>query len=141
MPNFLHAEIDCKDPITTEITHNNISAVEAYTLQKSGIPLIDIRSHAEYGPYHAKGSINIPAWEISHGKRYWNKNFLNTLDTLIHHDHNAPILMICKTGLRTHRLSAYLTDLGYTNIYNVEPGFDTETHDNDWCDEDLPVVY
>lgn len=141
IPYFLYADIDCKDEILTEITHKNISTLEAYKMQKTGIALIDIRTKAEYTPYHAKGSINIPAWEISNGKRYWNKNFIASLNTVIHNDPNAPFLIICKTGLRTHRIAAYLTDLGYTNVYNVEEGFDTEHHDNDWCDEDLPVVF
>lgn len=113
-----------------------ISPKQAYEQQQiPGTLLIDVRSHMEFlfiG--HPCGAINIPwidepDWEV-------NPNFVREIRQLIlggtslaEHDHDVPILLICRSGKRSHEAGSLLVKEGMMKVYNVEEGFEGELDD------------
>lgn len=129
-----------------------ISPVQAYELQQSANTLlVDVRSHMEFlfiG--HPKGAINIPwidepDWEI-------NPNFVREIRQLIlggtssaEPNDEVPIVLICRSGKRSHEAGTLLINKGLTQVYNVDEGFEGELDDNHhrsslagWRFENLP---
>lgn len=113
-----------------------ISAKQAFEQQKMpGTLLIDVRSHMEFlfiG--HPTGAINIPwidepDWEV-------NPNFVREIRQLIlggtsavEHSHDVPIVLICRSGKRSHEAGSLLVKEGMMKIFNVEEGFEGELND------------
>ena len=113
-----------------------ISSKQAYELQKqAGTILVDVRSHMEFlfiG--HPTGAINIPwidepDWEI-------NPNFVREIRQLIlggtstaENSSEVPIVLICRSGKRSHEAGILLLSSGLTQIYNVDDGFEGELND------------
>ena len=129
-----------------------ISAKQAFEQQKTpGTLLIDVRSHMEFlfiG--HPTGAINIPwidepDWEV-------NPNFVREIRQLIlggtsviEHSHDVPIVLICRSGKRSHEAGSLLVKEGMMKIFNVEEGFEGELNDSHqrsslagWRFDDLP---
>jgi len=114
----------------------SISAKQAFEQQKMpGTLLIDVRSHMEFlfiG--HPTGAINIPwidepDWEV-------NPNFVREIRQLIlggtssvEHSHDVPIVLICRSGKRSHEAGSLLVKEGMMKIFNVEEGFEGELND------------
>ena len=100
--------------------------------QDSKALLIDVRSHMEFlfiG--HPTGAINIP-W-IDEPDWTINPHFLREIRQLVlgglSHDntgHNVPILLICRSGKRSHEAGAYLMQNSFTNVFNISDGFEGE---------------
>lgn len=115
----------------------SISPKQAYEQQQiPGTLLIDVRSHMEFlfiG--HPSGAINIPwidepDWEV-------NPNFVRDIRQLIlggtslaEHDHDVPILLICRSGKRSHEAGSLLVKEGMMKVFNVDEGFEGELDDN-----------
>lgn len=115
----------------------SISPKQAYEQQQiPGTLLIDVRSHMEFlfiG--HPSGAINIPwidepDWEV-------NPNFVREIRQLIlggtslaKHDHDVPILLICRSGKRSHEAGSLLVKEGMMKVFNVDEGFEGELDDN-----------
>jgi len=113
-----------------------ISAKQAFEQQKMpGTLLIDVRSHMEFlfiG--HPTGAINIPwidepDWEV-------NPNFVREIRQLIlggtssvEHSHDVPIVLICRSGKRSHEAGSLLVKEGMMKIFNVDEGFEGELND------------
>ncbi len=70
------------------------------------IRLIDVRTAEEYRAGHIPGSRNIP---------------LNRLDEIekSYPDRDAKLFVYCLSGGRSASASAYLSRIGYTNVYNI----------------------
>ena len=113
-----------------------ISAKQAFEQQKMpGTLLIDVRSHMEFlfiG--HPTGAINIPwidepDWEV-------NPHFVREIRQLIlggtssvEHSHDVPIVLICRSGKRSHEAGSLLVKEGMMKIFNVDEGFEGELND------------
>ncbi len=54
-------------------------------------------------------------------------------------DKNAPIALICRTGIRSARVAEYLTSKGYTNVYSVDGGMFGSSSNPGWRRGGLPV--
>lgn len=98
--------------------------------------LLDVRSHMEFlfiG--HPVGAINIPwidepDWNI-------NPHFVREVRQLLlgglAHDgsgDNVPVLLICRSGKRSREAGELLLKNGFTNVYNIEEGFEGELDDH-----------
>lgn len=113
-----------------------ISPLQAHELQlKSASILVDVRSHMEFlfiG--HPRGAINIPwidepDWEI-------NPNFTREIRQLIlggasieEPNNDVAIILICRSGKRSHEAGSLLIKNGLPLIYNVDNGFEGELND------------
>ena len=99
----------------------NISVSQSFEKRKqvSGIPLVDVRTPAEYESIHANGAVNHPMESLDLEEIPFAK------DQEIH--------VICQSGGRSFKVSQKLKAAGYTNIVNVEGGTSA------WHGAGLPV--
>lgn len=75
-------------------------------LKEENTVIIDVRGEDEYNSGHIKDAINIPLDNISK----------------IEYDKDMKIILYCATGVRSTEAAKKLSDLGYTNIYNLDGG-------------------
>jgi rhodanese-related sulfurtransferase len=83
--------------------------------------LLDVRDRTEFNFVgHPIGAINIP-WKDA---PTWqpNPNFLSDVRQRI--APNAPVLIICRSGQRSLDACKVLIEAGYTDVSNVEEGFE-----------------
>ena len=93
----------------TEKTTGKISAAEGKALLEDtpGMMLVDVRRADEYETSHIPGAILIPNESIGdHGPAELP-------------DHDAPIIVYCRTGVRSAEAAKKLADLGYTAVYDM----------------------
>jgi rhodanese-related sulfurtransferase len=100
----------------------NLSVQQSAELlsQKNSIPLIDVRTPAEYGSIHANGAVNHPMESLEIEKIPFSKE--------------QEIHVICQSGGRSMKVSQKLEAAGFTNIVNIEGGTSA------WHAAGLPVV-
>jgi rhodanese-related sulfurtransferase len=100
----------------------NLSVQQSAELlsQKNSIPLIDVRTPAEYGSIHANGAVNHPMESLDIEKIPFSKE--------------QEIHVICQSGGRSMKVSQKLEAAGFTNIVNIEEGTSA------WHAAGLPVV-
>ncbi len=97
--------------------------------------LIDVRSSMEFlFVGHAKGSVHVP-W-IDEPNWTVNPDFVTEVRKVMlggfiaaDSQEGAPIVLICRSGKRSLEAGKVLIDSGFTEIYNVEEGFEGELDD------------
>ncbi len=97
--------------------------------------LVDVRSHMEFlfiG--HPAGAISIP-W-IDEPDWVVNPNFVREIRQLIlgglshlGSSSDVPILLICRSGKRSHEAGEKLVEEGFREVYNISDGFEGELDD------------
>jgi rhodanese-related sulfurtransferase len=87
----------------------------------SAFRLVDVREPDEYvGPLgHVPGSELVPMGEVLEAAAAW--------------DRNQPTLLICRSGARSGRVAAVLTQMGFRHMYNLIGGMLV------WNEAGLPV--
>lgn len=137
------------------ITHSvtEVSPQTAWEILKEdpGAVLIDVRSTMEYDYVgHPLGAINIP-WKDAPEWRI-NKNFVESVEEMLlsRQEINTeikslPLLLICRSGKRSHDAAEELLRHGFRNVYNVAEGFEGDRDDekhrstiNGWRLHNLP---
>lgn len=105
-----NAKINKEGSTSSEKTSfNNITSEEANKRlgSEKGIILLDVRTKEEYDTGHIKGSMLIPV-----------DNLKAEADNKLK-DKNSPIFVYCRSGNRSVTAAKILTNLGYTNVYNL----------------------
>lgn len=94
---------------TGQGTYQKLDSEEAKKMMDSekGVMIVDVRSQEEYEEKHINGAILIP-----------NETIGDTTPKELP-DKDAPILVYCRTGVRSKQASEKLIELGYTNIYDI----------------------
>lgn len=88
---------------------NNITFQEAKNIiDKDGAMLIDVRDEAEYTLSHAYGAVLFPLDSISTSSA---KKIISSKET--------PIILYCKTGMRSGQAYKKLEKIGYKKLYNL----------------------
>ena len=137
------------------ITHSvtEVSPQTAWEILKEdpGAVLIDVRSTMEYDYVgHPLGAINIP-WKDAPEWRI-NKNFVESVEEMLlsRQEINTeikslPLLLICRSGKRSHDAAEELLRHGFRSVYNVAEGFEGDRDDekhrstiNGWRLHNLP---
>lgn len=131
---FISAYAQQVDLRTAKLYKEDISAIQAYTLQQEGSLLIDVRTKREFHTLHPKGAINIPIFFEQKGQRVYNENFLQSVYEAVQQNLNHSIVLICRSGSRTKLASNLLAYNKFTNVYNVRYGFQY-----DWLKIKLPT--
>ena len=100
----------------------NFSVTEIFDSRKNSehVPLIDVRTPAEYGSVHAKGAVNHPMESLNVDRLPFGKE--------------DEIQVICQSGGRSMKVCQKLEVAGYSNVVNVEGGTSA------WQASELPVV-
>ena len=117
---------------------------EAFQFLKSNpsAVLIDVRSEIEFlFVGHPVGAIHVPwndgpEWEI-------NPEFVPQVKKIA--NEARPVLLICRSGVRSLEAGKALKDSGFKDLYNVQHGFEGDLDDahkrssvNGWRYDDLP---
>lgn len=115
----------------------SISSKEAQQLleEDSSTQLIDVRSSMEFlFVGHPVGAVHIawiddPDWEV-------NTDFANEVESLVKKKSpdfyiNSPIILICRSGVRTKEAGNVLIEAGFKNVMFVDEGFEGERNKND----------
>jgi rhodanese-related sulfurtransferase len=109
---------------------------EAYELLQSNpsAVLIDVRSSMEYlFVGHAKGSVHVawidePDWKVDpHFSAHVRQVMLGGLSC--DQEGCAPVVLICRSGKRSHEAGEALVKDGFRDVYNVLEGFEGELDD------------
>lgn len=82
--------------------------VDHYELLANGAILIDVRSPGEFAMGNASGSKNVPLDKIMHQ--------VKKLEKL-----NKPIVLCCRSGMRSGRATSMLKRHGIQEVYNGGP--------------------
>jgi rhodanese-related sulfurtransferase len=95
--------------------------------------LIDVRSKVEFDYVgHPPGAIHIawkefPAWKE-------NPSFVGEVENALARDQlvtkDSPLLMLCRSGARSHSAGLKLIASGYSRVYNVLEGFEGDKDEN-----------
>ncbi len=114
-----------------------ITPQQAHELhQLPGSLLIDVRSHMEFlfiG--HPVGALHIPwidepDWDINpHFVRDIRQLILGGV-SVIEDNNDVPLILICRSGKRSHEAGTLLINKGLKQVYNVEGGFEGELDDH-----------
>lgn len=99
----------------------SISPKDAYEMLNQGesITLIDVRSASEFNGGHVPQARLMPLQMLA--------SRANELTP------EQPLLVICASGMRSRMAGEQLTDLGFTQVYNVKGGLRA------WVGAGLPV--
>ena len=97
--------------------------------------LIDVRSNMEFlFVGHAKGSISIP-W-IDEPDWVINPHFVTEVRKVLLGGVScstevgcAPVILICRSGIRSLEAGAVLVESGFSSVFNVSDGFEGELDD------------
>ena len=84
-----------------------VSTAEALGLAADGYRLIDVREQSEWDEGHIAGATLVPLATVP-----------ERLPELVP-DPATPLLLYCHSGARSARASAYLAQVGYTNVANL----------------------
>ena len=89
----------------------NISYNQAINLLRNyKAILIDVQLEKDYYKRNLIGSINIPVEEIK-----------NKIESLVKNK-NDLIIVYCLSGIRSLAASYILSEMGYTNVFNIQNG-------------------
>ena len=113
-----------------------ISPVEAQKLldENPSAVLIDVRSAMEFlFVGHAKDSVHVawidePDWTVDPNFSAHVRQVM--LGGLSCEDNCAPVVLICRSGKRSHEAGETLLKNVFTNVYNVLEGFEGELDDD-----------
>jgi molybdopterin/thiamine biosynthesis adenylyltransferase/rhodanese-related sulfurtransferase len=98
-----------------------ISPPEAKARHDAGATLVDVREQVEWDAGHVANALFIPQGELP------NRAAAELPDK------DAEILLYCRSGARSGRMTAVLQSIGYTNVTNVGGGI------LQWTADGLPV--
>lgn len=84
----------------------NIGGAEARKMVSNGARLIDVRSPEEFAAGHVEGATNIPVGEVETRIADFGAQ-------------NQPIVVYCRSGVRSARAARILAGAGYRNVYNL----------------------
>ena len=97
--------------------------------------LVDIRTQAEWSWVGVPDASSLgrepkyASWVTFPGLRP-NPDFLIEMTGIIGHDHDRPVLLICRSGVRSALAAAALTRAGYRRCYNVAQGFEGDKNEH-----------
>jgi rhodanese-related sulfurtransferase len=111
-----------------------VTVEEAHELAQSGAArIVDVRTRSEYDHVgHVEGSPLIE-WRRD-GEQQPDPRFEERIAGAFP-DKQAALLLICRSGVRSHYAAEVLAHAGYTRVYNVLSGFE-----QGWRPAGLPWV-
>ena len=91
-------------------------------MKEADAQLVDVRTPDEYAKGHIAGAVH---------NDWLEDGFLDRAQTL---DKSKPVLLYCAAGGRSEEAVAALKKAGYTNVVDLEGGF------NGWKRSNMPVA-
>lgn len=124
-------------PVTpSAMAETVLSAQEARARQENGaLTLVDIRRMSEWAESGIpEGAVAISMHDPA-GVQAFLANILDSVDG----DRQAPIGLICASGVRSTWASQFLEGQGFTNVFNIKEGMLGRGPSLGWIKQGLPV--
>ncbi len=105
----------------SDIVSLTVDSLKAKTEKGEGFVLIDVRQSNEYYTENIPGSVSIPrgVLEFQIGSEdFWASQYMYPPEK------NTEIIIYCKSGNRGILATKSLMQLGYSNVKNLEGGYD-----------------
>ena len=105
------------------MSYDTINPEQAHALMGEDPPhvYLDVRSVEEFEAGHADGAINIPIAHKQPGGMTPNPDFLRVVTAAL--DPATPLVVGCKMGGRSARACEALSQVGFTQLKNIDGGF------------------
>jgi rhodanese-related sulfurtransferase len=99
---------------------------------------LDVRTVEEFDAGHPAGARNVPVFVFdANGRPQPNPEFVGVV--LRHLASGTPLLVGCRSGMRSQRACELLAEAGYTDLANVRGGFGGSDDTPGWAESGLPV--
>jgi rhodanese-related sulfurtransferase len=99
-----------------------VSPTDAVRLMNGGAVLVDVRSANQYKDSHISGARNVPGDQIAAGAAALEKIKDKT------------VIVCCDNGITSGAAARKLTELGFTQVFNLRGGLSA------WRQDNLPTV-
>ncbi len=100
---------------------------EAWALHRAGAArLVDVRTQAEWLYVGRVEGVPLVEWR-AFGAQHPNPRFVEDLAAVVPRD--VPVLLLCRSGVRSQSAARVATDAGWTAAINVLEGFEGELDD------------
>lgn len=110
----------------------HLTVEEAHERAEAGeIVLIDIRRPDEWD------ETGIPAGAVPIDMRV--RDLGARIDAALGGNRDAPVALICHSGVRSRHLSEAMAEAGFTQVYDVGEGMGGSSHGPGWVRRGLPV--
>ena len=86
----------------------DLSGADARRLVENGALLVDVRTADEFAAGHLPGAVNLPVGDLQ-----------SRVDELAPKE--RPVVVYCRSGMRSGRAARILTDSGYVAVHNLGP--------------------
>ncbi len=114
-----------------------ITPAEAYRLREAGVAtIVDVRTQPEYHLVGHVAGTPLIEWPRE-GDRFALAAFLDALRAQF--DPSQTLLLLCRSGVRSHYAARLAAHAGFGSVYNVLEGFEGESGaGNGWRNAGLP---
>jgi rhodanese-related sulfurtransferase len=110
-----------------------VTPEEAHRLQEAGeATIVDVRTRSEFEQVGRVANTELIEWRRD-GEQHPDPRFLERLAATYPAD--RALLLICRSGVRSHYAAELATTAGFTRVYNVLDGFE-----KGWRPAGLPWV-
>jgi len=110
-----------------------VTPEEAHALHDSGnATILDVRTRSEYEQVGRVDGTELIEWRVD-GAQQPDPRFLERLAARFGRD--EPLLLLCRSGVRSHYAAELAAAAGFTRVYNVLNGFE-----QGWRPAGLPWV-
>ena len=107
--------------------HGDATPLEAWALHRAGLArLVDVRTLAEWTYVGRVDGVPLVEWR-AFGAQRPNPRFLEQLAEVAPQD--APVLLLCRSGVRSQSAAQAATEAGWRAAINVLEGFEGELDD------------
>ncbi len=112
----------------------------------SGVIYLDVRTEEEFSAGHPEGAFNVPVLfpDPQGGPPRFNSEFVDLVKALFSAE--TTILCGCQSGGRSQRAAEMLSEVGFSQVMNVQGGFGGAQHPmtgemviSGWESEGLPI--
>ena len=99
-----------------------VTPQEAHELQASGeATIVDVRTRSEFDNVGHVANTELIEWRLD-GQQQPDPRFLYRLAQRYGRD--EPLLLLCRSGVRSHYAAELAASAGFTRVYNILDGFE-----------------
>jgi rhodanese-related sulfurtransferase len=110
-----------------------VTVEEAHELQRTGAAtIVDVRTRTEFEQVGRVEGTELIEWRRD-GEQHPDPRFLDRLAA--RHGRDEALLLICRSGVRSHYAAELAAGAGFKRVYNVLDGFE-----KGWLPAGLPAV-
>lgn len=103
----------CMSQTTDKVAITKVTPAEfkAKMTQEKNAQLVDVRTPQEFAAGHIDGALNI---------NFLGEDFATQIQKL---DKNRPVLLYCKSGVRSSKAASAMEQMGFKEMYNLDGGY------------------